>query len=402
MGESSFRYICYHCMHRTDQEFEVCPECGRKKEDGQQPEEALLAETILGGRYLLGETLGIGGFGITYLGLDLEENCLVAVKEYFPSGLVKRRDAGNGDYRVTVTGEEYRRIFQNGVREYLEEGKNLARLREIPNIVSVKAYFTENETAYLVLDYIEGETLTAFLKKREAPMEAAEAVRLLLPALEAMAGMHVCGLIHRDISPDNIMINAKDQKATLIDFGAARDYRKGEGKTCIMVKPGYAPPEQYEKEAAQGPWTDIYGFCATLYRMITREIPMESIRREKGEPLRWPSEMGIPIDPGLERILKGGMALSCRERCQSAEILCLQLSEWMLAQDREADGGQEDMGAVPEPREKVGIAESGDENGEKICETQRGFWAHADTFLWILIATALVSGICVLGLLLGL
>ena len=315
MDTQALKEICYNCMAPLPRGIHVCPSCGFERSSYQSPPEALPPETILGGRYLLGKTLGIGGFGITYLALDLKSGRKAAVKEYFPSGLVERQVTRDGTLRVIPLDFEGQKIFQSGVQEYLKEGEHLAMFQKVPNIVSVQAYFTENDTAYLVMDYVDGMTVAEYLK-RYGPMDPDQAVGYLLPILKSLVVMHANHMIHRDISPANIML-AKGT-ATLIDFGASRNFlnmRMAEGR--VELKPGYTPIEQYSPDGSQGPWTDVYALCATLYRMITGRLPTESVKREQGADLSGFSELGIAIAPELERIIFKGMEVQPQNRYQN-------------------------------------------------------------------------------------
>lgn len=389
MNENVVERFCCNCMSRVGGNFGICPSCGFDMDSWHQPENALPVETILRGRYLIGKTLGIGGFGITYLGLDLETGRRLAIKEHFPSDMAGRENAAAGNYRVKVIKAGQERNFRAGVQDCLEEGKYLAMFQEVPNVVTVREYFTENGTAYLVMDYVSGVTLTAYLRKHEEPMDAEKAVGLIQPVMQSLEQIHTQDVIHRDISPDNILIDAQGSCATLIDFGAAKNYRRKRTESCIKLKRGYAPIEQYEEDGVQGPWTDVYALCATLYRMITGKIPVESKKREDGEKLLFPSEMGISIPSELEEILKKGLAVEPGSRYQSIRSVYEDLQNY--ASERHKLSLEEE---IISRRVRAGEEKRGDDLG-------KAFWNHADAILVVMIGVVVVLAIAVLYMILG-
>ena len=295
--------ICYGCFSEKEPGT-VCPVCGFD-EAKQQPYLALPLGTIVNGRYLIGKVLGIGGFGITYLGFDLTLEIKVAIKEYMPSAMATR----NTDRYTVVLTSHQEKDYQSGMERFLEEARILAKLQNTPNIVSVQNYFRENNTAYFVMEYVNGTSLKAYLAAHGEKISCEEALKILLPVMNALVSVHSMQLLHRDISPDNIYLTA-DGDSRLLDFGAAR-FASGDGKSVsVILKHGYAPEEQYSSHGNQGPWTDVYAMGATLYRCITGVLPPDSIERIHGDTPKRPSELGISISPAIEQaILK---ALSIR------------------------------------------------------------------------------------------
>ncbi len=171
----------------------------------------------------------------------------------------------------------------------------------------MKDYFQENRTAYIVMEFIEGKTLKEVLTESGGRMDVETVLAMMKPVMESLEVVHREGLIHRDISPDNIMIDDRG-KVKLLDFGAARDFlAEGERSLSVVLKPGYAPEEQYRSHGKQGPWTDIYGLCATIYRAVTGEVPAESLDRVAGEKLKRPSEYGINMGKAREDTLMKGL-----------------------------------------------------------------------------------------------
>ena len=297
--------ICFGCF-QDKEPGSFCPHCGFN-ENEEQPYLALPLGTLLNGRYMVGKVLGVGGFGITYLGYDLTLEIKVAIKEYMPSSIAAR----NVDrYNVTLTGR-VEEDYQYGMDRFLDEAKILAKLQNTPNIVSVQNYFKENKTAYFVMEYIDGRSLKAYLTTQGDKIPYTQALTILQPIMEALVQVHSLNLLHRDISPDNIYITSQGE-SRLLDFGAAR-FALGDGKSVsVILKHGYAPEEQYSSHGNQGPWTDVYAMGATLYRCITGTLPPDSVERIRRDTLKTPSELGVRIPKNIEQaILK---ALSVKQK----------------------------------------------------------------------------------------
>ena len=266
---------CMKCMHPLAAGETVCPECGRAYGSANAESFALKLGTILEGKYLVGEMLGQGGFGITYIGFDLLLEQKVAIKEYYPmsTGMVSREGHSTVVWSSAMMGKTG---TQKGFDSFLKEARKMAKLGGIPGVVGVKSVFIQNETAYIVMDFIEGETLLKKLQKN-GPMDFDSCVKLMTPIMQALAEVHEHGIIHRDISPDNIMVRP-DGKLILLDLGAAKDLdiqgNDGSVQSSQMVaKHGFSPIEQYSKSGKVGPWTDIYAMAATIYYCCTGILP---------------------------------------------------------------------------------------------------------------------------------
>ena len=266
---------CMKCMHPLTAGETVCPECGRAYGSVNAETFALKPGTILEGKYLVGEMLGQGGFGITYIGFDLLLEQKVAIKEYYPmsTGMVSRDGHSTVVWSSAMMGKTG---TQKGFDSFLKEARKMAKLGGIPGVVGVKSVFIQNETAYIVMDFIEGETLLKKLQKN-GPMDFDSCVKLMTPIMQALAEVHEHGIIHRDISPDNIMVRP-DGKLILLDLGAAKDLdiqgNDGSVQSSQMVaKHGFSPIEQYSKSGKVGPWTDIYAMAATIYYCCTGILP---------------------------------------------------------------------------------------------------------------------------------
>lgn len=308
-------YFCYNCMGQVQYLNGRCPECGCDHPVFNKPHQ-LPVETILNARYLVGRVLGEGGFGITYLGYDLKLNTKVAIKEYFLSGGVSRTKAET----VTPVSAHTASYFNAGREKFLSEAKMLARFMHEANIVSVRDYFLENNTAYIVMEYLQGQNFNDYFKSK-GPISFDELFTMLEPVMRSLDKMHKEGLIHRDISPANIML-LKNGGVKLLDFGTAREQSlSGEHSLSVMLKPGFAPEEQYRTHGQQGPWTDVYAFCATIYKLICGRTPDASTDRIFSDQLKPPSAYGAKISPEQESVLMKGLAVNASDRYQSMEQL---------------------------------------------------------------------------------
>ena len=269
---------------------------------------------ILSERYRIVKVLGEGGFGITYEGYDGLFNVKVAIKEYYPIGLVNRTVTESTE--VTAFTRENDEIFKRGKKSFLKEAKILAMFSSNPNIVSVKDFFEHNNTVYMVMELLEGTDVKGFLKYN-GKMSFEDTFALLRPIMEALSQIHAAGLIHRDISPDNIMIT-KDGTTKLLDFGAAREMSAdGEKSLSILLKPGFAPQEQYTKKGQQGPWTDVYALCATMYKIMTLQTPDDAMSRVFDDELENIRKYNPSVSEEECAVILKGMAVKIEDRYQS-------------------------------------------------------------------------------------
>lgn len=308
---------CYHCMSELPDGSGFCPYC-RGDLTVQSAPHHLAAGTVLNGRYLIGEVLGEGGFGITYIGLDLNLKLKIAVKEFYPHGYANRNHQVTDDVFLNHIKETT--YFQNAKEQFLREAQNIAMFSKEHAVVDVRDYFTANNTAYIVMEYVDGMTLSEHLS-RYGVFGAEDIVTRMLPLMDALIKMHDKNVIHRDISPDNIMIT-DDGSLKLMDFGSARYYAGDNKRTMsVILKPGYAPPEQYSAGGSQGPWTDVYGLCATLYKCITGKTPDDAMSRSLQDGLQSPSAFRISVSPAVENVLMTGLRLNPGDRYQ--DIRCL-------------------------------------------------------------------------------
>ena len=304
--------------------------------------------TRLIGRYTIEKVLGQGGFGITYLGMDELHEKPVAIKEFFPQGIVTRNIEYQDTVTVTFVGEKDN--YEKGKERFLKEARTMAKFSKDEGIVKALDFFEINNTAYIVMEYLEGVTLKQYLVENKR-IDAEDLVELLVPLIESLDEIHSQGLIHRDISPDNIMV-LPDGRIKLMDFGAARDYTEfGEKSLSIVLKPGYAPPEQYQTHGVQGPWTDIYALCATMYKCITGENPPDAIERVMDDHLKKISAFGIPVLPQIEEAIIKGMSVAAKDRYQNVGDFCEDL--YGGYEERSVLGAEESQSQVePETAEQ--------------------------------------------------
>jgi formylglycine-generating enzyme required for sulfatase activity len=321
--------LCMGCMSDRE-EGAVCLKCGWKHGAGPASPLYLEPGTILNKKYIIGRVLGYGGFGITYLAWDKVLDIKLCIKEFLPRDLAARSANLSG---ISVYTGESRKHFQYGLDKFLEEGRALARFVNHPGIVSVRDYFKENNTAYLVMLYLEGITLKEYLKEHGDRIDYDTALNIMMPVMDALREVHKIDMLHRDISPDNIYIT-KEGQIKILDFGAAR-YSMGEHSRSLSVilKPGFAPEEQYRSKGKQGPWTDIYAVGATFYKAITGMIPPESLDRLHEDTLIVPSEKGVSILSNAEQALIKAMSVRAGERFQTMEAFQEALTEEEIRPD---------------------------------------------------------------------
>ena len=326
--------ICFGCFEQYDDSFDICPHCGYA--EGTEPELATYMRpgAILNERYVIGRALGHGGFSVTYLAWDALLLHKVAIKEYLPSEYATRRPV---ESRLTIFSGKEGEYFQFGKEKFLDEAKRLSAFQNEDGIVHVYDCFSANETAYLVMEYLDGITLSEYLKKEAAVspqgrIAPEEAISMLTPVMLSLQRVHDSGMIHRDIAPDNIML-LKDGGVRLIDFGAARHAVHDCGKSMtVIIKDGYSPEEQYNSHSVQGPAADVYALSATLYQMITGITPPGAIERgeylqkHKRDMLPPPSKFNKAVTKTQDTAILNGMALHTQDRTQSVAELYEELT----------------------------------------------------------------------------
>ena len=243
----------------------------------QEPPFALPLNSIVHGRYLINRVLGVGGFGITYQGQNLETKEFVAIKEFYPNNVVSRNP---GQFQVEITGS--REVYEKQKEKFLQEARIIYHLKS-RYLLTIYSLFEENGTAYYVMEFLEGRDLKHYLDSQGGQIKWRDLKPITLQIMEALEIVHAENIIHRDISPDNIYLSANGC-AKLIDFGTARDISRNKSLSVILKK-GYAPPEQYMSHGKQGPWTDIYALGGTIYKCLTGKMPVESVERTHDDTL---------------------------------------------------------------------------------------------------------------------
>lgn len=283
-----------------------------------QPE-ALAAGTVLNERYVIGKVIGNGGFGITYLAFDTERMCKVAIKEYFPVGLAVRIPD-----RITIEpiSSRYSREFENGRERFFNEAEILSHLDAGTDVIKMYSVFAENGTVYYAMEHIDGLTISEYVG-RYGKISTGQALFAALEISSAFTFIHESGIIHRDLSPDNMMITSGGG-IRIVDFGNARPFViDGENSLTVVLKPGYAPIEQYQHYGRQGPWTDIYSLGAVLYYALTLETPSDPMTRTEDDSV---FQTGLSyIDRRFAAILDRMTAIKTESRYPSCAELYSEL-----------------------------------------------------------------------------
>lgn len=327
---------CMGCMEMYGDEFEICPHCGYI--EGTPVEVALHMEpkTLLYNRYIVGKVLGFGGFGVTYIGWDGKLEQKVAIKEYLPSEFSTRMP---GQSQVTVFNGEKNEQFYDGMNKFVEEAKRLAKFQNESGIVKVFDSFTENDTAYIIMEYLDGETLTERLK-REKTIPEDEAIEMFMPIMASLENVHAEGILHRDIAPDNIFLTSAGE-VKLIDFGASRYATTSHSRSLtVIIKPGYSPEEQYRSRGDQGPHTDVYAIGATLYKAITGKTPPDAMERrakfegQNKDILEEPHRINKQISAVREVAILNAMNVRVEDRTPNIKTFMSELSATTPAKRR--------------------------------------------------------------------
>ena len=355
---------CYSCM-KIKENSPVCEHCGYNENVPNYPHQLPIG-TLLKEQYIVGKVLGQGGFGITYIGWDTILETTVAIKEYYPGSFVNRDCSQT--LSVKCNGEEAEELFRHNRERFLREARILAKLQNVPGIVRVQNLFGENNTAYIVMEYVEGIDLKHYIRMQNRVLTTAEVFSVMAPVMEALSKVHAAELVHRDISPDNIMI-LPDGSAKLLDFGAAREvenadvYKDLPQSTEAILKHGFAPIEQYRRRGNLGPWTDVYGLCATMYYCLTGRVPNSAPERITGDDnINWRQVPGLTEQQIT--VLEQAMAILPEKRVRSVEDLRLGLFAGKILSSQPAPNkpvdyptntiplGDEDVPGVMETKKK--------------------------------------------------
>ena len=330
---------CWRCMEDMGSSH-ICPQCGFDNAKEKTLTYALKPNTILHGKYLVGKVLGQGGFGITYIGFDLTLELKVAIKEYFPFKQASR-NTNKSCCLSWQDSQSQTNMWKAGCRRFLSEARKMAKINSIPEIVSVRDTFEENQTAYIVMDYVPGMTLKEHVRK-QGTFSYEQCMDLLLPLVEGLDKVHRQGIIHRDISPANLMLSPQG-KVYLLDLGAAKDLKNSSGTSEAVATQGYSPMEQYANSGQAGPWSDVYSMTASIYYCLFGKTPPSAVDRVERDILDLSEKTRYPLTAKQIAVLKKGLAVHREQRYQSAQEL---LQALMGARRKKNSAGKIIAGAV--------------------------------------------------------
>ncbi len=307
---------CGGCFKEYDDEFGICPECGHYEGKPAKEPYQLYPGIMLANRYIIGNVLGFGGFGVTYKAWDKKLDSVVCIKEYYPSGIVNRNP---GTSNLILFSGVKKKEFEYGLVRFIDEARNMTKFNAHKNIVNVYEYFEENNTAYIVMEFLDGCTLSEYMDNNpDGKIPLDRSIDIIKHVGNALKDIHEAGIIHRDVSPDNVFM-CKDGTIKLIDFGAARFSAEEAKNFTIILKPGFAPPEQYEQISDQGPKTDIYALGATLYYMVTGVKPDESTNRKIKDIVEEPNALTPEIPQYVNDTIMKAMAIEPHLRFESVD-----------------------------------------------------------------------------------
>lgn len=314
--------LCMGCMEQIEDHLTVCPHCGFNETTLRQASYYLDPGTIIGGRYILGRVLSYGGHTVSYLGMDAKIDRKVIIKEYLPSDFSTR---SAGEKEVTIYSGDGQIQFEKGLTNFLNEANRIQHLQDTEGIAQIYDCIAENDTGYVISEYVEGRTLKEVLDSGKK-YSSKEAKSFIKKILRGLAQVHKLNIVHCDISPETIMITDSGE-IKLLDFGATRYVTTANSKSLsIILKRGYAPEEQYRSRGIRGPWTDVYALGAVMYRMITGIVPQESVERVLTDELKEPSKLGVDILENTENALMNALNVYKEERTPSAEAFLKELN----------------------------------------------------------------------------
>jgi len=306
--------LCMNCFN-VKGKYEICPCCGYAEGTPPKQPHHLTPGTVIGNHFIVGTAIGSGGFGVIYKCFDMTLGVIVAVKEFYPAGLVNRSP---GERQVGLLSGDRQKQYRTQLNRFLMEAQSIAQFGKATDIVNVYDFFEENGTAYIIMEFIDGVLLEDYLK-RQGAMHPKVAMSITMLIIEAVKKIHSKGIIHRDISPDNIFIT-DENSIKIFDFGAAILNNSKEGMEGEeIIKMGYSAPEQYRKKSNQGFFTDVYSTGAIMYHMLTGNKPMESTEREHKDDLKSPMELGVKINSNIDRAVMEAMAVKPELRFQGIQ-----------------------------------------------------------------------------------
>lgn len=306
---------CYGCMRPLPYPDAPCPHCGYDKRTVAFDRNHLEPGTMLCGRYIIGRPMGLGSFGNTYIGWDTTGDFAVTVKEFLPTEFAVHRP---GTATIQFLSDEGRERFQTGLATFKEAVEIVRSLEYLDTVNPILDFVEENGTAYTVCKYLHGKTLKVFLTEYRT-LAFDDAMSIMTPVLQTLDAVHQNGILHRDVCPENIFI-CDDGQVKLLDFGLSQfDLLQNTEGLSIILKPGFAPIENYVHHLVAGAWTDVYGAAATLYKMLTGVVPPDAMARQREDTLTRPSELDSDIPPAAEKALLRALSLSPENRYATAE-----------------------------------------------------------------------------------
>jgi len=316
------KYRCINCFEELNSENDQCS-CGFNEAGYKVLPHVLAPGTILNDMYCVGRVIGEGGFGITYVGFDINLEMQIAIKEFYMNGFNSRSNTVSN--AISVSYGDSQELFDTNREKFVKEGRILAQVNKNDGVVSVYTFFKANNTAYIIMEYLDGQDLKSYLKQK-GNLTVKEVSDIFLPIMNTLDKIHTKNLIHRDISPDNIIFT-KEGKVKLIDFGAAREASNGNKSLSVVLKHGFAPPEQYQSRGNQGPWTDVYALSATIYKCLTGVTPPEAVDRMFGQELVPVNELIADCSKAFSDVIMKGLEVNLKERYQTMREMADALKE---------------------------------------------------------------------------
>lgn len=314
---------CYSCFKLFEEEYGVCPYCGKPKHIEPKEPIHLIPGTVLQKRYLVGLAIDSGGFGIVYKAFDTKLQTVVAIKELFISRLVTRAEG----LKNLIVSKKSKEEFEYRKERFLAEARTMARFGSHRSIPNVFEFFEENNTAYIVMEFLNGMTLQKYLQRNNDVIKTDFAIMVANEVGKALKSLHENGVIHRDVAPDNIFIcTGKEIRLKLMDLGTAKLQDSTDDVIDIVCKVGYSPPEQYDNTKNIGPWTDIYALGATLYMMLTRVKPEESTNRKVKDNVVDANKINHSISENLNNTIMKSMAVENHMRFKTVDEFLLALN----------------------------------------------------------------------------
>lgn len=311
----TYSNVCPNCFEQLLPGATMCSKCTFDKGKYTHNSTALPLYTMLNDQYLIGRVLGQGGFGITYKALDTLDNKIVAVKEYMPSEYSERVGKNVSPLKDDAKAM---RVFEHGKSSYIDEIRTLHQFKNSDGIVKIYTHFQENNTAYLVMEYLDGRNLKSFVKNKGGSISSKLAGGIIIKAAAALEKVHSANVLHRDISPENIFIMRNDVDVKLIDFGAARrNVEDSDQEKSVLLKPGFAPPEQYSKKGNQGTWTDVYALAASLYYLVSGVIPTDSMSRMQHDDVKSLDKICSDVNPAMATAVTHAMEIDYTKRTRT-------------------------------------------------------------------------------------